>query len=79
MGRIRKLEIEKHHGFELVALCDQNESIAAEFSTISFYKNWKLLLDEKLRNSMGSAGRAWIEKEWRWQIWAGKFSELLAR
>jgi phosphatidylinositol alpha-1,6-mannosyltransferase len=28
---------------------------------------------------MGSAGRAWIEKEWRWQIWAGKFSELLAR
>jgi phosphatidylinositol alpha-1,6-mannosyltransferase len=39
----------------------------------------QLLLDEKLRNSMGSAGRAWIEKEWRWQIWAGKFSELLAR
>jgi phosphatidylinositol alpha-1,6-mannosyltransferase len=28
---------------------------------------------------MGSAGRAWIEKEWRWQIWAGKFSDLLAR
>ena len=39
----------------------------------------QLLLDEKLRNSMGTAGRAWIEKEWRWQIWAGKFSELLAR
>ena len=39
----------------------------------------ELLLDEKLRISMGSAGRAWIEKEWRWQIWAGKFSELLAR
>ena len=39
----------------------------------------QLLLDEKLRNSMGSAGRAWIEKEWRWQIWASKFSELLAR
>ena len=39
----------------------------------------QLLLDEKLRISMGSAGRAWIEKEWRWQIWAGKFSELLAR
>ena len=37
----------------------------------------QLLLDEKLRISMGSAGRAWIEKEWRWQIWAGKFSELL--
>ena len=39
----------------------------------------ELLLDEKLRISMGSAGRAWIQKEWRWQIWAGKFSELLAR
>jgi len=39
----------------------------------------QLLLDEKLRISMGSAGRAWIEKEWRWQIWAGKFSELLSR
>ena len=39
----------------------------------------QLLLDEKLRISMGSAGRDWIEKEWRWQIWAGKFSELLIR
>jgi phosphatidylinositol alpha-1,6-mannosyltransferase len=39
----------------------------------------QLLRDEKLRRGMGSAGRAWIEKEWRWQIWAGKFSELLAR
>ena len=39
----------------------------------------QLLLDEKLRISMGSAGRAWIENEWRWQIWAGKFSELLSR
>jgi phosphatidylinositol alpha-1,6-mannosyltransferase len=39
----------------------------------------QLLLDEKLRISMSSAGRAWIEKEWRWQIWASKFSELLAR
>ena len=39
----------------------------------------QLLLDEKLRISMGSAGRSWIEKEWRWQIWAGKFSELLTR
>jgi Glycosyltransferase len=39
----------------------------------------QLLRDEKLRRGMGSAGRAWIEKEWRWQIWASKFSELLAR
>jgi phosphatidylinositol alpha-1,6-mannosyltransferase len=39
----------------------------------------QLLRDEKLRRDMGSAGQAWIEKEWRWQIWASKFSELLAR
>jgi phosphatidylinositol alpha-1,6-mannosyltransferase len=39
----------------------------------------QLLLDEKLRRDMGSAGRAWIEKEWHWAIWAGKFSELLTR
>lgn len=39
----------------------------------------QLLSDENLRRAMGSAGRAWIEKEWRWQIWASKFSELLAR
>ena len=39
----------------------------------------QLLRDEKLRRDMGSAGRAWIEKQWRWQIWASKFSELLAR
>ena len=39
----------------------------------------QLLSDENLRREMGSAGRAWIEKEWRWQIWASKFSELLAR
>jgi phosphatidylinositol alpha-1,6-mannosyltransferase len=39
----------------------------------------QLLRDEKLRRDMGSAGRAWIEKEWRWQIWASRFSELLAR
>jgi len=39
----------------------------------------QLLGDEKLRRDMGSAGRVWIEKEWRWQIWASKFSQLLAR
>ena len=38
----------------------------------------ELLLKEPLRVSMGMAGRDWITKEWRWQIWAAKFSELLA-
>lgn len=39
----------------------------------------QLLSDENLCQEMGSAGRAWIEKEWRWQIWASKFSQLLSR
>lgn len=38
----------------------------------------ELLLNEPLRVSMGMAGRDWITKEWRWQIWAAKFAELLA-
>lgn len=37
----------------------------------------QLLLDENLRRSMGSSGREWIEKQWHWQIWASKFSQLL--
>ncbi len=38
----------------------------------------ELLLDDQLRESMGSAGREWIIKEWRWEIWADKFAQLLA-
>ena len=38
----------------------------------------ELLLNDELRQSMGSAGREWIIKEWRWQIWAKRFAELLA-
>ena len=38
----------------------------------------ELLLDEELRISMGVAGRNWIIKEWRWEIWAAKFAQLLA-
>jgi len=38
----------------------------------------ELLKDANLRATMGSAGRVWVEKEWRWQIWATKFSQLLA-
>ncbi len=38
----------------------------------------ELLADEKLRQRMGAAGREWITNEWRWQIWASKFAQLLA-
>lgn len=38
----------------------------------------ELLANEELRKKMGSAGREWIVKEWRWQIWAEKFALLLA-
>ena len=38
----------------------------------------ELLNNEQLRHQMGTAGREWIIKDWRWQIWAEKFSQLLA-
>jgi phosphatidylinositol alpha-1,6-mannosyltransferase len=38
----------------------------------------ELLLDEELRKRMGDAGRQWIIKEWRWEIWAAKFAKVLA-
>ena len=38
----------------------------------------QLLQDQQLRQSMGDAGRQWIISDWRWQIWASKFAQLLA-
>ena len=36
------------------------------------------LLDDPLKASaMGRRGREWIQSNWRWEIWASKFSELL--
>jgi phosphatidylinositol alpha-1,6-mannosyltransferase len=36
------------------------------------------LLDDSLRASaMGKRGREWIYSNWRWEIWAGNFIELL--
>jgi phosphatidylinositol alpha-1,6-mannosyltransferase len=36
------------------------------------------LLDDPLRASaMGTRGREWIYSNWRWEIWAGNFIELL--
>lgn len=36
-----------------------------------------LFNDDHKRQSMGLAGRNWIEKEWRWDLWAKKFETLL--
>jgi phosphatidylinositol alpha-1,6-mannosyltransferase len=35
-------------------------------------------LDDPIRaKAMGKRGREWIYSNWRWEIWAGKFAELL--
>jgi phosphatidylinositol alpha-1,6-mannosyltransferase len=37
-----------------------------------------LLLDADRAASMGAAGRDWVEREWRWDVLAGRLRELLA-
>jgi phosphatidylinositol alpha-1,6-mannosyltransferase len=37
----------------------------------------ELLRDDELRAGMGTAGRAWVEREWRWDILAGRLRTLL--
>ena len=37
-----------------------------------------LLLDRERAAEMGRAGRAWVEREWRWDVLAGRLRELLA-
>lgn len=37
----------------------------------------ELLLDPERARQMGRAGRAWIIKEWRWQIRSKRFAEIL--
>lgn len=39
----------------------------------------ELLKDETLRRKMGERGRSWVEAEWSWDIWSGKFNELLRK
>jgi phosphatidyl-myo-inositol dimannoside synthase len=36
-----------------------------------------LLTDESLRSRMGAAGRAWVERDWRWDVLADKLHVLL--
>lgn len=37
-----------------------------------------LLTDRELARRMGAAGRAWVEREWRWDTQADRLAELLA-
>jgi len=37
----------------------------------------ELLSNPELRLKMGSAGRAWVEYQWRWQIWSKEFNRAL--
>jgi phosphatidyl-myo-inositol dimannoside synthase len=37
----------------------------------------QLLTDESLRSRMGAAGRAWVERDWRWDVLADKLHVLL--
>jgi phosphatidylinositol alpha-1,6-mannosyltransferase len=37
-----------------------------------------LLFDDPIKaREMGARGREWILSNWRWEIWAAKFTELL--
>ncbi len=36
-----------------------------------------LLRDPEVRRRLGGAGRAWVEREWRWDLLAGRLRELL--
>jgi phosphatidylinositol alpha-1,6-mannosyltransferase len=37
-----------------------------------------LLADRERAHQMGARGRAWVEREWRWDVLAGRLRELLA-
>jgi phosphatidyl-myo-inositol dimannoside synthase len=37
-----------------------------------------LLRDDALRTQLGRAGRAWVEREWRWEVHAERLHQLLA-
>jgi phosphatidylinositol alpha-1,6-mannosyltransferase len=40
-------------------------------------KSVELLADSTLAKKMGEQGRAWVEQNWRWEIWSDKFQGLL--
>jgi len=48
MGRIRKRELDAHHGFEVICLCDKSKDIAGEFPNLKFYTDWADALKQDL-------------------------------
>jgi len=48
MGRTRKLELDKHPGFEVIAVCDLIDDLAAEFPSLKFYSKWEEILKTDL-------------------------------
>jgi predicted dehydrogenase len=44
MGRIRKIELDRHPGFEVVALCDVDPAVAAMFPSAHFSTDWRAIL-----------------------------------
>ncbi len=37
----------------------------------------RLLRDDELRARMGAAGRAWVERDWRWDVFAARLGQML--
>lgn len=37
----------------------------------------RLLSDPQLRARMGAAGRAWVERDWRWDVFASRLEQML--
>ena len=38
----------------------------------------RILLDRPLADKLGTAGRAWVESDWRWETQAARLRSLLA-
>jgi phosphatidylinositol alpha-1,6-mannosyltransferase len=37
----------------------------------------QLLIDDRLRRRMGAAGRAWVERDWGWDVLADRLHSVL--
>lgn len=48
MGRVRKKVIDRHPGFQLVAISDINEQVAEEFPDLFFTNEWEELLEQDI-------------------------------
>lgn len=48
MGFIRKKELDNHIGFEVVAVCDINDSVRSQFPNLKFHNQWENILEEDI-------------------------------